>query len=203
MVNQDGNHRERVVAEWSRVERISFGRVEPSDKEGLLEFVEQPLKEAVGILYDKNIQTIGSSCNINDFARGRAWISLDGRSLSDANQAVVDRYKHHERTSITGMDVPIVGLFLPISEYESPWEVGKKAGRLAEKFHEQPFSWVKKWTIAQAREYFEHPEVDTRTCSSEELVQLVASSGYYFDEASGTFYYSEEQCLKAESAPTE
>jgi hypothetical protein len=36
----------------------------------LLEFIEEPLREAVAIMYDKNIPTIGSSCNVNDYDQG-------------------------------------------------------------------------------------------------------------------------------------
>lgn len=194
-----------VLQKWLDVERISEGRVSPSDRESLLEFVEVPFKQAVGVLYDKNILTIGSSCNATDFARGSAWITLDGASLSQANQAVVDGYPHSKRTVIgeKGASFPIIGLHFPISDSDDPFDVGMRALELAKQFEVQAFSWVSKWTIDEARAYFVHDTVDLSSCEQQVVIELLSAADYYFDHDSGVFYLSEEQFRKAQEAPVE
>ena len=123
---------------WERVERIHEVRVIPDSLDTLLRFVEKPFQEAVGIFYTKNIQTIGSSCNYADYCRGFAWISLDGAGLTPANNAVVNRYEHADRTTIDGTDKPIIGLLFPIDEQELPEIIGERATALAQIFENQP-----------------------------------------------------------------
>jgi|GEM_PF-4946811 putative transposon-encoded protein len=135
---------EVVISKWQQVERINFGRVIPADLESLMHFVEEPLQEAVGIMFEKNVPTIGSSCNINDYVQGRAWISADYDFMSSRNQQIVRSYKYSEYSPIfnrkLGHLVTVVGLFLPIEPHEFPKDIGTKAIKLAEKFDSQPNS---------------------------------------------------------------
>lgn len=130
--------REAVYVAWESVPRLAFRRVIPDSKETLLEFIEEPLKEAVGLLYDKNVTTFGSSCNLYDYSQGYAWISLEWATLSPYNRDVVTQYQYHELTTIDTTDIRIAGLFFPITENDYPDEVGQRATALAELFEAQP-----------------------------------------------------------------
>jgi hypothetical protein len=132
---------ERIIREWQAVERIPFGRVIANDRESLLEFVEEPFQEAVGIMYDKNVPTVGSSCNIHDYTKGYAWITVDFDFMSNMNRQVVNEYEFTEKFEIYNSridkEVTVAGLLFPIQTHELPEEIGQKAVALAENFHEQ------------------------------------------------------------------
>ena len=191
-----------IPQKWMDVQRIPIGRVSPADRESLLEYVETPLKQAVVVLYDKNILTIGSSCNATDFVRGSAWITLDGASLSQANQAIVDNYPLSERTVVgeKGVGLPIIGLHFPISESDDPFDVGMRALELASKFEKQEFTWVNRWTIDEVRANFVHTSIDLSTCALQILIEQLTEAGYYFDSDSGYVYKSVEQFKKVQDA---
>ncbi len=133
---------EHVVSQWQEVARIPFGRVMADDRESLLEFIEEPLREAVGIMFDKQIPTVGSSCNISDYAKGKAWITVDYDYMSSRNRKVVDRHDLVEKFPIRNQNivrtVTVAGLFFPIEPHELPRDIGQKAVALAEQFQVQP-----------------------------------------------------------------
>jgi hypothetical protein len=141
--------REPQIDAWRAVERIPFGRVTADEKEALLDYIEAPLRPAIGAFFDRNITTMGSSCNMRDFqgasdpeqlGRPMAWISLDWTVLSDANRTVFKEYPHNTLISIEGIDgntYELAGLFFPISPNDFPEDIGRKALELAEKFEQQ------------------------------------------------------------------
>lgn len=141
--------KEPQIDAWYAVERIHMGRIVAEDKESLLEFIEAPLRPAIGAFFDRNIPTIGSSCNINDYygasdpdnmGRPMAWISLDWTSLSEENRAVIEQYPHHDLhrfTAVDGTPVELAGLFFPIQRTDFPEDIGQRALELAEQFHTQ------------------------------------------------------------------
>ena len=132
------NHERSPQSVWADVERIYVGRVIPDSKEHLMEYIEAPLQAAVGTLYDKNVVTLGSSCNYADFARGFAWISLDWTTLSEENKQVVMEYPHHEISEIEYTDIQIAGLFFPIEFDDLPDTVSAQALAVSEGFNQQP-----------------------------------------------------------------
>lgn len=196
MIERDTEH---IVAAWRGVERISFGRVKPASKEALLEFVEGPIKEAVGILYDRNIQTISSSCNLVDLSRGFASITLDEATLSEANQRVIDSYPYHERSTVGAEALRIVGLLFPIGAMDTPDDIGRRAVNLAEQFELQPLSWISTASLDQVVRYF--TKGDGSFLSEEAVIRKLTDDGFYYDPETSTFFPSEEQCQKYKAAP--
>lgn len=198
MVESDKDY-ERILDAWCDVPRIAYGRVIPSDRETLLEFVEEPLGEAVGALYDKNIQTLGSSCNKFDRERGFAYISINRATLSAANRAVVDNYPHQQVTLMQGTDIEMIGLFFPIGDMETPNDIGRRATLLAEQFELQPLNWITTAKLEDVVRYF--TEGDGASLSVEEVIQKLTDDGFYFDSESRTFFPSEELFQKYKEAP--
>lgn len=123
------------------MERIPFGRVIPEDKESLLHFIEEPLRDAIGMMFDKNIPTIGSSCNARDYAEKQAWITVDYDFMEEPNQRVADEYANTEKFRIfypkLGRESMVAGLVFPIGRLDLPSDIGKRALVLAEQFQPQ------------------------------------------------------------------
>lgn len=184
---------------WRDVERIPSGRIVPATREILLEYIEEPLKESVGILYDKNILTLGSSCNAHNYMEGFAWITLDWATLASKNQKVAKLYPHSERTTILGMDVEIVGLHFPIKE-DRPEDIGRHATALAKQFRRQPMLWVPRYSVDEFRQNFKSEEVDFDSCSETQLIEAAMEGGYYFDPETYLFYLSKEHFDKVTQA---
>lgn len=185
---------------WIASERIIREGVLPHSRDMLLDLVEPPLKPAVGLLYDKNIQTLGSSCNYQDYIRGRATITLAADTLSGQNNTIASLYPYSQRETVAGY-LGVIGLLIPIDPTDSPSDVGKKALGVAEQFAPQPFSWVKKWTLDEARLYFEIKGVEDITELGEQsLIEAFVEDGFYYDTESGLVFLSEEQCAKAKNA---
>ena len=132
---------QKVRHEWAKIEQISVPNLfPPYEREQLLEVVEQPLKEAVGVLYDKNIPTLDSSCNEQDYERGRANVSFDWEELSEPNRHFILEYGYFEmRRFQTYKDgeARVVGLFIPIEPLDKPEDLKKRASLLVEKFETQ------------------------------------------------------------------
>jgi hypothetical protein len=122
---------------WYEVGRIPGGRVVPDSKDTLMLFIEEPMRAAIGTLYDKNVPTVGCSCNANDYFEGRAWITLDWDLLSADNRQVVEEYPHYELTIFEDIGRTFAGIFFPIEHNDLPVAVGTKALELAEKFRQQ------------------------------------------------------------------
>ena len=186
---------------WVATERIIHEGMMPDCRETLLELVEPPLKTAVGLLYDKNIQTLGSSCNYQDFIRGRATVTLAADSLSGRNNTIASLYPHSQRDTVGVTRLKIIGLLIPIDPSDSPSDVGLKALGIAEQFEPQPFSWVQKWTIDEVRQHFKTKgEIDSTDVTDQTLIDTLVNDGYYYDPKCGLFFLSEEQCRKAAEA---
>jgi len=131
-----------VIRVWESVEKIHFGRVRADEREALLEFVESPFKSAVGIMFDKHVPTVGSSCNLRDYVEGKAWITVDYDFMTSRNKKVVDRHETVEKFTVLnqniGRVVTVAGLLFPIQALELPEEIGERAKDIAEQFYEQP-----------------------------------------------------------------
>lgn len=133
---------EQVIDQWYAVQRIPLPHIIADEKELLLECIEEPLREAVSILFDKHVPTTNSSCNIRDYAEGNARITVFYDYLSSGNRKVVDRYDFTRKSSIRheriGRLITLAGLFIPIEVDEVPSDISKKAVALAGMFQEQP-----------------------------------------------------------------
>lgn len=131
-----------VLQAWRNVEPINYGRVRAEQTEALLEFIEEPFKRAVSIMFEKHIPTVGSSCNINDYNNGYAWITVDYDFMTPRNRRIADRYETVEKATVHNhvidKTVTLAGLLFPIEPLDLPEEIGAKAVDLAEAFHEQP-----------------------------------------------------------------
>ncbi len=138
---KDARDSDTVLRAWDNVERIRIGRIRGVQREALLEFVEEPLKIAVGIMFDKNIPTVGSSCNLHDYAKGKAWITLDYDFMTARNRRVADRHETVEKFTVHNRNidrvVTVAGLLFPIETLDLPEEIGERAVDIAEKFYEQ------------------------------------------------------------------
>lgn len=122
---------------WNAVERISVRRVIAQTKDELLEVIEEPLKPAIGLFFDKGIETMLSSCNLNDYYSGKAWVSINYGTLSEENRAIANDYPYSERAIVEGTDIEIVGLFIPIEPTDFPRTIAEKALEIAEQFSQQ------------------------------------------------------------------
>lgn len=193
-----------VIAAWEAIEQIPLARVVPASKEELLTVIEEPLKPAIGAFFDRNIETIVSSCNFSDYWQGRAWISLCFDSLSDQNKGIVAEHDPHDFFEMPG-GVTAVGVFFPIAERDTPDVIGQRALELANRFSLQNTLWSKGWNIAEARNLAgghggfapSHEEV-----SDEELIRKVVSQGRYYDLETGLFYLNEIHHKKATQLPS-
>jgi hypothetical protein len=138
----DGRSLETVHKAWLGVEQIHIGRIRGVQVEALLEFIEEPFKEAIGMMFEKNIPTVGSSCNIHDYSKGKAWITVDYDFMTARNKKVADRHDPVEKFTLHNRSidrvVTVAGLLFPIESLELPEEVGARAVNLAEAFHQQP-----------------------------------------------------------------
>jgi len=188
--------------EWYEIERITNRRIMPVTRDDLLQVIEAPLRPAIGILYDKNIQTIGSSCNAVDLVRS-PWITLDAESLSAENKEVADAYEHTERVEVERSGLKMVGLKFPVGEKDTPRDIGRRATTLANKFFKQPFTWAPRWTLEQARSQFFIGDIDLSNdgLSDEQVLEMLRSAGYFYDFDTGTLFASREQFRKFKNSP--
>src|SRR5687768_7262504 len=62
--------------------------VDVGQREDLKNLIEGPLLSACEELYDKNIDTVGSSANKKDVSQGYAYITIDFETLSARNQNI-------------------------------------------------------------------------------------------------------------------
>lgn len=184
---------------WEAVEQIPFGRHITETKEELLEVIEVPLRPAIAAFFDRNVETIVSSCNYRDYAQGRAYVALGYDSLFDTNRGIVDGHETHELIDMPG-GYTMAGIFFPIGERDTPDAIGQRALTLAESFSVQYTLWSGGWNLAQERQSLgdhggrvpSHEEV-----SDEDLKQLLIDGGRYYDPESGLFFMNKIHHQKA------
>lgn len=177
----DEEREDEALDAWGSVRRISGKGVLPRTRTELMDAVEEPLQEACGILYDLNIQTLGSGCNIQDWYRGKAGLVISWDSLSEGNRIIASQIPDVEIAPLTDdADGPIGAfMYLPIGRFDTPATVGVQAAEIALRFEQQPMTWALTWTLEEIRETWnaegrrltDIPEID--------LIALLSAHGYF------------------------
>jgi hypothetical protein len=181
---------ESARQKWEAVEQIPYGRHITETKEELLEVIERPLRPAISAFFDRNVETIVSSCNYTDYAKGKAYIALGYDSLSEGNKEIVDGYATHELFDMPG-GYTMVGMFFPIGERDTPAVIGERALALAESFSVQHTLWTSGWNLDQERQLLggHGGRVPSREeVSDEQLMELLIAKGRYYDPTTGLFF---------------
>jgi len=73
------------------IEPIQSSPAYPETVGDLDKLVERPLLAACRELYQKGIQTVGSSANRENLGTGSVWIVIDSSTMSEANLAIAHR----------------------------------------------------------------------------------------------------------------
>ncbi len=189
-----------VVEAWQDVPRIpGRGRL-PRTKEELLTLVEEPLKEACGMLYDFNIQTLSSGCNMIDYQNGYGGISISWTNLSLYNRQVARELPFKKIEEVPAEDVEdeltIVHISIPISKSDFPDMISRRALKLAQRFKPQPMVWAPKANFEEFQETAVIMGNDLWGASDDELREAAQKCGYYVD-GENVLWLSEEHWRKA------
>jgi hypothetical protein len=120
----------------SEVKQIQEGGLAVERAEDLDRLVEAPLLEACKILYRKGIQTVFSSANRADIARGFAYIVVDVDSLAESNKETALRMGE---TRMMHGSVEQVGIWLkiPVNDHTTVGDVETSAIEIANRFEQQ------------------------------------------------------------------
>lgn len=164
-------------------------------RDSISKYVESPLVSACQIFWDKNIQTLSSSCNEKDVAIGYGHIIVDFDSMSPENQSIA---------SSIGTPVEYDGrlaleIKFPINKETTTEEIERMTEDVANKFVNQQPLWVPRYTVDYIKSAFGIPEeesINPSEFSDEE-------SGFYWDEETQLFYPSKELCMKVKIGQSE
>jgi hypothetical protein len=188
---------DEALGAWEAIRRISGKGILPRTRAELMDLVEEPLQEACGILYDLNIQTLGSSCNILDWTRGTAGLVISWDSLSESNRRIASEIPSVEITPFTEDPEGLAGvfIFLPIGRFDTPAMIGAQAAEIASRFESQPMTWAPTWTLEEIRQtwYFEGRRV---TDIPESDLIMILHTYDYFVGPDQTVWASEEHFRK-------
>lgn len=157
-------------------------------RDEIKELVELPLVRACEGLWDKGVRTLSSSANKKDVG-SNAYIILDYGSMSPENQEIAQEME--EVIDYDGMKA--VKLKIPIEDGDVSFsEVEQQAIELAERYKEQPATWIPTYRLEQMREIYAY-DPDDSSVSVEDFEEV----GFFYDPESGLFYLNEEHYLKA------
>ncbi len=200
----DEEREDEAIDAWEAVRRITGKGVLPRTSAELMDLVEEPLQGACGILYDLNIQTLGSGCNIQDWNRGRAGLVICWDSLSEGNREIASQIPGIEITSLTDDPKGPIGVFVyvPIGQFDTPAMVGAQAAEIASRFESQPMTWAPTWTLEEIRKtwYIEGRRVTDMPDS--DLIMILPAYDY-FVAPDQTVWASEEHYRKANLASSQ
>jgi len=120
----------------SEVKQIQGGGLAVEREEDLDRLVEAPLLEACKILYRKGIQTVFSSANRADIARGFAYIVVDVDSLAESNKETALRMG--DMAMLHGsVERPGIWLKIPVNDHTTFGDVETSAIEIANRFEQQ------------------------------------------------------------------
>jgi hypothetical protein len=188
---------DEAIDAWEAVRRISGTGVLPRTKAELRDLVEDPLQEACGILYDLNIQTLGSSCNILDWNRGRAGFVISWDSLSESNRRIASEIPGVEIMPLTeDPDGPRgASISLPIGQFDTPTTIGSHAAEVASRFESQPMTWAPTWTLEEIRKTWYIDGRRVTDIPEADLIMLLPAYDYFVGPDK-TVWASEEHYRK-------
>jgi hypothetical protein len=167
----------------NEIEPIHSSPSYPQTIDSLDKLVERPLLAACRKLYQKGIQTVGSSANRDDIASGSVEIVIDASTMSQENLLVARQIgtiseSHYYNNCLT------LTVRLAVNAQTTVEEVEARSLALADRFKTQPARWVCNKSLEDIRS----------VCMSRKMsVADAIERGYVLDEASGRFFYSEEQ----------
>jgi len=159
------------------------------ERADLKEIVEKPLLSACEKLYDKNIRTLSTSCNKKDIETGFAYIIIDFDTLSTENQEIARQMGD----PISYDEMMAVKIELPISVNTTATEVERSANDIADRFHDQPATWIKGYTLEEVHQIYGSTDTETKP------EDLAAETGMAYNPDQKLFYPSEEHLNKARS----
>lgn len=174
------NIKEVPAIKNSRAEMIS-------SKEKIAELVEEPVRLACEILYDKNIKTLESTANSGNLEYGHeAIVVIDYNSLSEENRKIAESMG---LTPAPYDNTQSIALRLPIDENSTVGDISNRMNELANRFLKQEPTWIPRYNIKQLRKIYGIGE-------DEEKYTPAYFKSWYYDQDSGEFFYSEEHFNK-------
>lgn len=162
-------------------------------REEIKEYVEAPLLAACEEFYDKNIQTLASSCNAKDIAEGKAYIIINFDKLSLENQAVAKTISTPEPYD----GVQAVKIEIPITPESDSEKIFKAANAIAGKFHKQRATWIPTYTFEQMKVMYGIKADDNEVEPQSFTGAPEQGFSWYWDEKNQLFYPTQELYEKA------
>lgn len=161
------------------------------ERKEIKELVEPPLVSACEMLYDKNIETWGSSANEKDVRVGWAYIAINRASLSEENRHIYDELpiENKEVDDEFGppKDEDDMFIYFPTKSDTTAGDIEQASVKVASGFKKQPMIWAPRMTLDDLRKTYRiSPEEDIS------VEDFIGESGYYYDESSQMFFMSQE-----------
>ncbi|OGG53553.1 hypothetical protein A2851_03890 [Candidatus Kaiserbacteria bacterium RIFCSPHIGHO2_01_FULL_53_29] len=182
-----------AVQKISDIEPIEKSGLNIATRAGIKDVAEAPLVLAIEDLWDKNIQTTGSSANKKNIREGRGTIEIDYATLSEENKTIGRELG--TRSMMQGKEILIIDI--PVYQNSTVREVEHYAGLVASEFEKQPLTWGY-YTLGELRQGLGLGPDDT-SVGVEDFMD-----SYPYDPTTKRFYWSEELARKANAsvAPT-
>lgn len=160
---------------------VSAGQL-VTGREALEGLIEEPARDAVVDLYDKNIRTVSASANSKD--PYSAYIDIDPSSLSDENRSIA----HTIGSPIEDQDgvVRVVKLHIQYEDIPTVRQVSDDLKHLTEQFRPQELTWAPVYGMEDLKRMYGY--------TPEDIVDPgdFVGEGYFYDEETQRFYLSEE-----------
>jgi len=162
--------------------------------------IEEPLRPAVKVLYDRNVRTFMSSANHDNNSDGKAHISIYLNSLSPRNREVLQRMTEESHayiyspTAILGKKSEFGQLVLSVDATDPDWidKIVSLSLEQAQRFEEQPFLWCRRYTESELQEYAEVDPAEVKEGGKNES----KNGRIFYDPETGLYFESLEHIQK-------
>ena len=159
--------------------------------------VDAPLVDACSLLYNRNIQTIASSCNEYDRKHSLGHILINYDTLDINNQEIADELFGGPKNF--GKWNGIIPITIPTDKFTSDEAIAKYTVQQASKFQKQAFDWALTLTFRQALE--EVIRAGELVCNDDECIMDTIEDNYFIDPQSKLYFRSEEHYHKLKQTP--
>ncbi|MDO8444313.1 MAG: hypothetical protein Q7S80_02315 [bacterium] len=164
----------------SQVEPMGGGFGYSLTSELIDQMIEEPVRPACHILYDKNIQTFDSGANLKF---NTAYIAIVWDTLSEENREIARVLGFEPELTGASRDVTVETFLIekPIDDSMTISEVADFFNSIAEKFQPQAPDWLPHHTIDEMEGVFGYSRNDPT--DEAELVELCdQTTGFYYEE---------------------
>lgn len=135
---QKPQNNEPSIGKVSDVEVVQETGTLITKREDIKKYVETPLIEACGMLWDKNVKTTWSSCSSKDFQQGHGVIGIDYESLSEENKKIGEEVGEINESGLG----KTLWLKIPLTPDTTIEEARRKSIEFVSKFKKQKATWV-------------------------------------------------------------